>query len=647
VGAIWASDGYGAGRFDGNRWTDTLMIEMGTFPYLRSAALVIDSSRIWFTSYGSDNGGKIGGVAKLEKGVWAEHDSLSNCSIDNNWLVAMTIDHQGRFWCGERVVGASRVSMFDGKTWTGYDDLTGPDALSNGQGAFVMSLCADSAGSVYIGTCRNGVVKFDGTTKTTYDLTKLINHSNVVSALAYDSQRNILWIGTQWQGSSGLQSGVVKFDGTNWTEYNWSTSPLPEAEISSLATDGNGGVWITTWYDGVAHFDGGSKWDVYHPTNSPLPSDRAWKVDRAQNGDIWVATETGAAKWDGLKWTPFTTANSGIIDNLATVGVDSKGDIWFGSFNGTGVGGACEFDGTKWTPFTTTTSPIGSNLLENIIGGRNGDVWFETYDAGVVRYNPLGINAPCLIQSARVAITDSSRKKATTVAAGGVLRSIVATVDSIPKSLGLTTITLTVNYDEQMLTLRKVVGLNGWTLRKSTPLPNGLSLMLTTSAHDSPAGEQIAAVEFIAFIGRVSKSDLRLSDTHFNPADSNYERCTLASFTADSLQVALENACGNTTLQTFLNKQPLIDILSVSPNPVSVSGSTSMISLNLFLSQDIHATISITDLTGKSAFESSSDMKAGESVIQLSVSGLSEGAYLVTVANGATQVSRKIMVQSK
>jgi ligand-binding sensor domain-containing protein len=473
----------------------------------------------------------------------------------------------------------------------------------------VMSLCADSAGSVYIGTCRNGVVKFDGTTKTTYDLTKLINHSNVVSALAYDSQRNILWIGTQWQGSSGLQSGVVKFDGTNWTEYNWSTSPLPEAEISSLATDGNGGVWITTWYDGVAHFDGGSKWDVYHPTNSPLPSDRAWKVDRAQNGDIWVATETGAAKWDGLKWTPFTTANSGIIDNLATVGVDSKGDIWFGSFNGTGVGGACEFDGTKWTPFTTTTSPIGSNLLENIIGGRNGDVWFETYD--------------------------------------GVLRSIVATVDSIPKSLGLTTITLTVNYDEQMLTLRKVVGLNGWTLRKSTPLPNGLSLMLTTSAHDSPAGEQIAAVEFIAFIGRVSKSDLRLSDTHFNPADSNYERCTLASFTADSLQVALENACGNTTLQTFLNKQPLIDILSVSPNPVSVSGSTSMISLNLFLSQDIHATISITDLTGKSAFESSSDMKAGESVIQLSVSGLSEGAYLVTVANGATQVSRKIMVQSK
>jgi len=638
-GGIWISDAYGAARFDGTKWTDTFKIESQTFPYLRSNGVVFDRGDLWFISSNMDaQDGN--GIARFRQGKWMRFDSLSNCPLDANWLTSMTIDSKGRYWFGERL--QSKVSMFDGHTWTHFDDLT--------QGAYSMSMCADSAGNVYIGTgysssgnSWNGLIKFDGVTPQYFDLNKLINHSNVVSALAYD-KRGVLWIGTQWQGNSGLQSGLVRYDGTTWSEYPYSPTTLPEGEVSSLAVDTLGGVWAATWYGGIAHFDGINKWSVYHPSNSLIPSDQVFKVDQAQNGDIWIATLSGAAKWNGATWAPFTTGNSGIIDNLATCGIDSKGNVWFGAFNGTGgVGGACQFDGTNWTMFTPVNSSIGSNLLENIMGGINGDVWFETYDIGIVRYNPQGFQSPCLNQVAHLSIIENPQIAGLAAPTNGVIRSVVTLKDSVPQSLGLSVVSLTVKYDERMLTRKNVSALNGWKIDQMKDGAAGLDLVLSSSPHNVRTGEAIVAIDLQVFVGVVSTSAVQLLDTRFNPADPKFENCTLASIAQDSLIISLGNACGDSVIRASLDHTPLLQLLGANPDPVVSSNAS--ITLTLNAARGTTATVNITSLSGATISTQTIALVQGKSSYPINLSGFASGGYVIEVTAGASRVSRKFAVE--
>jgi ligand-binding sensor domain-containing protein len=638
AGGIWVSTQYGAGRFDGTKWTDTLKIETNTFPYLRSDGVVFDHGDVWFISSNMDpQDGN--GLALLRNGKWSRFDSLSNCPLTENWLTAMTIDSKGRYWFGER--NLSRVSMFDGKSWTYFDGIT--------QGAYTMSMCADSSGNVYIGTGYSsttstwvGLIKFDGVTPQYLDLNALIHHSNVISALAYNKQ-GVLWIGTQYQGNSLLPSGLVKYDGTNFTQYDYSPTTLPEGEVSSLVVDPKGGVWVATWYGGIAHFDGASTWVDYHAANSAIPSDQVFKVDKAQNGDIWIATLSGAAKWNGTSWRAFTTGNSGIIANLATCGVDSKGNVWFGAFNGSGgLGGATEFDGTNWTTFTPANSAIGSNLMENIMGGRNGDVWFETYDIGIIRYNPDGFKSPCLSKMARLSLTDNASQTSIQLNAGDTVRSVVAFMDSVLKSYGLTTVQVTLSYDSRMLTKESVRGLNGWTVVQEQDGANSITLTMTAAVHDGAGGEQIAEVDFKSFIGTSATAIASLTDTRFNPADSNFENCTLASIANDSLVISLTTACGNTTLKNTLNNQPLLQLVGINPDPASTNG---LITVSLAATGAMHSGYRITSAAGIEVGRGNMDIVSGLTSYAIQLPKVSEGVYFLTINAGADRLSEKFAVR--
>jgi hypothetical protein len=71
---------------------------------------------------------------------------------------------------------------------------------------------------------------------------------------------------------------------------------LPQNQLTSVAVDGKGGVWVGTQSMGVAHLSGGG-WSWYHQANG-LPSDDIHAVywDRWSGaGKIWVATDYGIA----------------------------------------------------------------------------------------------------------------------------------------------------------------------------------------------------------------------------------------------------------------------------------------------------------------------------------------------------------------
>ena len=77
-------------------------------------------------------------------------------------------------------------------------------------------------------------------------------------------------MGTVW-------GGLAKFDGTNWTVYDTTNSPLPQDVIGSIAIDTCGIKWIGTMGEGLAKFDG-TNWTVYDTINSPLPSNYVMSI---------------------------------------------------------------------------------------------------------------------------------------------------------------------------------------------------------------------------------------------------------------------------------------------------------------------------------------------------------------------------------
>jgi hypothetical protein len=268
-----------------------------------------------------------------------------------------------------------------------------------------MSLCADSTGNVWVGLgplTGAGLIRFDGTTSQYFDLESLANHSNVVSALAYD-KRGVLWIGTQWHGNTGFPSGVLRYDGTTWTSYSSNDRTIPWGEVSSLAVAPNGDVWAGLWYRGLCHFDG-TNWTFYDPSNSALPSDQIISLAQDATGNLWASTSAGGARFDGTTWTAFTPSNSGILEGTAGVGVDSYGNVWFTAFDVSKPGGVCRYDGTSWKTYDPDNSMIGTRFIASAMAGVDGEMWFGSVDQGVVRYTParsiLSVSGPRTVTAA-------------------------------------------------------------------------------------------------------------------------------------------------------------------------------------------------------------------------------------------------------
>jgi ligand-binding sensor domain-containing protein len=71
---------------------------------------------------------------------------------------------------------------------------------------------------------------------------------NFINAVAIENG-GIKWFGTQTHG-------LMKFDGTTWTNYTFSSSGLPSNYVTSITIDGSGVKWIGTSGGGVTRYNG-------------------------------------------------------------------------------------------------------------------------------------------------------------------------------------------------------------------------------------------------------------------------------------------------------------------------------------------------------------------------------------------------------
>lgn len=192
-------------------------------------------------------------------------------------------------------------------------------------------------------------------------------HSDFIVCLASDEFRNI-WIGT-------YSNGIAKFDGLVWEIFNTSNSGLPNDSIEEITFDRNEILWIATKYSGLAKFNG-SEWVIYKDADFPGLNNKIRSIAVDMDNVKWIAyghfEEGGLVKFDDTNWTLFTPENSVLPSCMIDqIHVDKDNRIWAGTH-----GGLVSIQNGQWTVFNKDNTIMPYNWIWDISSDSQGNIWF-------------------------------------------------------------------------------------------------------------------------------------------------------------------------------------------------------------------------------------------------------------------------------
>jgi ligand-binding sensor domain-containing protein len=399
-GNKWFSDGSnGLIKFNDTTWTQYKR-DRNDVPIGSISSLISDSKgNLWFTDYSN--------IIKFDGTTISKYD-VPNRGIFGNIVTSVSIDAQNNKWASTRDNG---LSKFNDTTWTIYNTRNS-GLPSDSLGAMLIDkqnnkwFCYYYRSSFHL---NSGVVKFDGTNWTDYKIGNAKLADGLVASILIDEQ-NQKWVGTgvnlskfndvNWtkydpiatqclnvqdivsdkKGNkwfANVNYGPTKFDGTNWLQYNSSTTngrPLPTSGVA-IAVDAQNNKWFSDGNRGIYRFDD-TNWEFYNSINTGLATEVVLDIAVDAQNVKWFATYGGGiSKLDGTTWTTYNRTNSGLVSNVTRcIAIDNSGDKWFGTNNG-----VSKFDGTNWTNYITISNNTFAeiNVYAIAIDAQNTK-WFGT-----------------------------------------------------------------------------------------------------------------------------------------------------------------------------------------------------------------------------------------------------------------------------
>ncbi len=117
--------------------------------------------------------------------------------------------------------------------------------------------------------------------------------------------------------------------------------PKADDEVSSLAVDGSGAVWVASFGQGLARLAPMTHQPSYFDRSGPLPMNRLTAVAVDGDGSLWVGTFLGGvARMTNAGWV-YYTAGSGLPgDDVTSITIDRNASprrVYIGTTTGVGV----------------------------------------------------------------------------------------------------------------------------------------------------------------------------------------------------------------------------------------------------------------------------------------------------------------------
>ena len=291
----------------------------------------------------------------------------------------------------------------------------------------------DHDGFIWIGT-QDGLARYDGVGFRIFrhdpaDPTSIA--SNDVSALLIDRDGR-LWCGGEASGLNRLEADGKSF--THWRHKAGDLSSLASDDLSAIVQDVGGAIWVGTYDGGVNRLEAdGSFSHVDHDEEDPatLRSSSVYTLLARPDGRLWIGTDAGldVREPDGrivhvdigpMQSRPGPPIVLGLIGDgdgvlvgtrkgAFRIGFDLQferevaastpplavtsfarggdGDLWLGLLTGVA---RMDADGKLHrygAQEALAGAYPGTNTLD-VMGDREGGVWFSLFDAGLARLPP-------------------------------------------------------------------------------------------------------------------------------------------------------------------------------------------------------------------------------------------------------------------
>lgn len=150
--------------------------------------------------------------------------------------------------------------------------------------------------------------------------------SEDINAIAFDSQGQA-WIGTK--------SGVVKYNGTTWTDITAEEIGLERSDITAIAVDQTDNVWVGN-FSGIARYDGAA-WTTFTADSLGNPIGWVKTIAITPSGDVMVGlTEGKVGVYDGIRWKIYSRGDGGpeTAHDIEAIAFDPSGKVWIGTQGG-------------------------------------------------------------------------------------------------------------------------------------------------------------------------------------------------------------------------------------------------------------------------------------------------------------------------
>jgi len=248
----------------------------------------------------------------------------------------------------------------------------------------IYAVVQDSAGLVWLGT-EDGLVSFDGRDRVG------VHAFGPDEGVAPKGARQLFIDSKQrlWVGHTG--GGLTLKTGAAFQVLKPADKPI-SADITGIAEDKEGGIWITTMGQGALHVtavgdDGTLTAQRYGSEQGLL--DHLLDVMQFKNGTIAFLEDGGTLKkWDASSKRFTTLEWSGLQDVLGVNAIyeDGEGRLWLGTL---ADGAFCRDGRTGQVVNYNTSNGLPSNLVSSFSEDAAGQVWVGTWGGGAA---VIGLN---------------------------------------------------------------------------------------------------------------------------------------------------------------------------------------------------------------------------------------------------------------
>ncbi len=388
AGSLWIGGRNGLAIRSGRGWTR--FTEDANPFFTRITDIAPGEGGIWLATYGEGAGFVEGG----DLTIYTREDSL----LDDR-VLSLLEQESATVWFGT----ASGMCRADTLRW---ESMRYGSRLPIGS---VNDIMLDEEGNLFIAIARRGVAVYNLGRVRTYGPGRGLPEHDVMG-FGLDPLGKVWAVG---------RSGVSTFDGSSWTPYRLSDTPIGRYDFLSIHHGMDGECYLGTdegkilvigresvreivlpqrfpekmvsrlrmfggalWAVGVDRlYRLGAEAGVIEPPDSHYGGTMTdvWAGGR---GEIWVSSRLGLLHFDGSSWEVFDRRQGLPTDRFEGVVRDGNGDLWFA----TDERGVLRLSGGKWVHYSVD-SGLPDDRIDDIIVDRNGDPWILTAEGEIARYH--------------------------------------------------------------------------------------------------------------------------------------------------------------------------------------------------------------------------------------------------------------------